>query len=159
MAKVDAMALDGGDPRLSRDEGTFGGQGLVAYTRPQMRALHDRTVSFEEYFYYAQQTRAEEESHHGAAALEEKTGILSVIFPSKSGKGAGGAETEKRRPSYVPDVNLSAMDQRATVTDEEWANASRAVRTATQGAIFYLITTDILGPYALPFAFSSTGWG
>jgi hypothetical protein len=36
------------------------------------------------------------------------------------------------------------------VSDEEWAVASRAARTATWGAVFYLITTDILGPYSVP---------
>lgn len=150
------MALDGGDPRLSRDEGTFGGYGNVAYTRPQMRLLHDPTVTFEEYYYYAQQTRAEEEQE--ALDNPEKVGILQTIFPAKSGKGAAASET-KRRTSLVPQVNISEKSARATVTDEEWANAARAVRTATKGAIFYLITTDILGPFGLPYAFASTGWG
>lgn len=156
MAKVAEMALDGGDPRLSTDEGTFAGEGMVAYTRPQMRKLHDPTISFEEYYYYAQETRAEEEGNE--LQNDEKTGIINLIFPAKSGKGAGGSD-EKRRASLVPQVNTSSKEQRAVVSDDEWANASRAVRTATQGAVFYLITTDILGPFALPFAFSSTGWG
>jgi hypothetical protein len=46
-----------------------------------------------------------------------------------------------------------------TITDEEWTNASRALRTATRGAIFYLITTDILGPFGLGYAFATMGWG
>ena len=157
MAQLAGMALDGGDPRLSVDDGVLGGQGLAAYTRPQMRKLHDPSVTFEEYYYWAQETRAEEEEFHGQAS-HEKTGVLQLIFPAKSGKGAGGA-VEKRRTSVVTDKNTNAQDQRALVSDEDWANASRAVRTATQGAVFYLITTDILGPFALPFAFSSTGWG
>ena len=148
--------LNGGDPRLSSDEGSFGGMGMTAYTKPQLRALHDPTVSFEEYYYYAQQTRAEEEETH--AATYEKTGILQTIFPSKSGKGAAQQEFS-RRGSLVPNVNISEKGQRATVTDEEWANASRAIRTASKGAVFYLITTDILGPFGLPYAFSTTGWG
>lgn len=45
------------------------------------------------------------------------------------------------------------------VTDEEWVQASRALRTATWGAVFYLITTDILGPYSVPWAFSQMGYG
>lgn len=128
---------------------------MVAYTRPQMRRLHDPTVSFEEYYFYAQQTREEEEND----ALEDttKTTLLGTIFPSKSGKGAGGADA--RRKSLIPNVNISDQEKRATVTDDEWTNASRAVRTATKGAVFYLITTDILGPFGLPYAFSSTGWG
>src|SRR5690349_15423221 len=45
------------------------------------------------------------------------------------------------------------------ITDEEWINASRAARTATWGAIFYLIATDILGPFSTGWAFSQLGWG
>lgn len=30
---------------------------------------------------------------------------------------------------------------------------------ATRGAIFYLITTDILGPFGLGYAFATMGWG
>ena len=146
MAKPALMALDGGDPRLSAEEGTFAGQGMVAYTRPQMRALHDPSVSFEEYFFHAQQTRAEEDQDN--LQDNQKISIMSVIFPAKSGKGAGG--TDGRRKSLVPHVNTSEKSQRATISDEEWANASRAVRTASKGAVFYLITTDILGPFGLP---------
>lgn len=36
------------------------------------------------------------------------------------------------------------------VSDSEWKNASRAVRTAGWSSIFYLITTDILGPFSVP---------
>ena len=45
------------------------------------------------------------------------------------------------------------------ITDQEWVNASRAARTATWGAVFYLITTDILGPFSTGWAFSQLGWG
>lgn len=46
------MALSGGDPRLSiaGDEkmGRLGGEGITAYTRPQMRAIRDPNVTFDE---------------------------------------------------------------------------------------------------------------
>ncbi|KAJ7851237.1 putative amino acid transporter [Mycena olivaceomarginata] len=45
-----------------------------------------------------------------------ETNLLSLVFPPKSQGGV------------------------------EWTNALRALRTATRGAAFYLITTDILGP-------------
>lgn len=158
MAQVGNMALDGGDPRLAGEDGTWAGEGIVAYTRPQMRALHDPTVTFEEYHYYANLTRAEEDATAATAASKsESRGFLSVLIPSKSDKGV--VNEEKRRASLVPSVNVSDRRQRASVSDEEWTNASRAVRTATAGAIFYLITTDILGPFGLPYAFATTGWG
>ena len=158
MAQMAALALDGGDPRLSDKEGDFAGQGLVAYTRPQMRALHDKSITFEEYHYYALQSRAEEDLNHrtGNNATETR-GFLSTIIPGR-GPSSEGSD-EKRRRSTIPDINLSLTENRAIVTDEEWTNASRAVRTATAGAIFYLITTDILGPFGLPYAFATTGWG
>lgn len=43
--------------------------------------------------------------------------------------------------------------------DAEWRQASRALRTAGWGAIFYLITTDILGWAQTPYVFSNTGYG
>lgn len=159
MAQLGAMALDGGDPRLSDKEGGFAGQGIVAYTRPQMRALHDKSITFEEYHYYALQARAEEDSNHRMATEGTETrGFLSTLIPGKGPSSV--ASDEKRRESVIPtDINLSVPDRRASVTEEEWTNASRAVRTATAGAIFFLITTDILGPFGLPYAFATTGWG
>ena len=43
--------------------------------------------------------------------------------------------------------------------DAEWRQASRALRTAGWGAVFYLITTDILGWGQTPYVFSNTGYG
>ena len=158
MAKVGTMALDGGDPRLGGLEGELAGQGIVAYNRPQMRALHDPSVSFEEYWYYSQQTRAEEEQNHLTSSATETRGILSTIFPTKSGAG-NIVTTDEKGEAVVPHTNMSDPARRASVTNEEWTNASRAVRTATASAVFYLITTDILGPFGLPYAFATTGWG
>ena len=39
-----------------------------------------------------------------------------------------------------------------SITEAEWTNASRAFRTATWAACFYLITTDILGPFGVGYA-------
>lgn len=73
-----------------------------------------------------------------------ETNLLSLVFPPKS---QGGVVKEKSASSD------------AVISDEEWTNASRALRTATRGAAFYLITTDILGPFGLPYAFATMGWG
>ena len=152
------LALDGGDPRLAADsiDGKMGGEGIVAYTRPQMRLLHDPAVTFEEYHYYAHQTRAEENANMHQLAAGEARGIMSIIAPTKGGKSAVVSE---KGDGHIPAVNTSDRHNRANITDDEWTNASRAMRTATIGAIFYLITTDILGPFALPYAFATTGWG
>lgn len=158
MAQMGNLALSGGDPRLSVDEGKNGISSQV-YTVPQMRKLHDPNVSFEEYNYYANKTRAEEDQDAmDARSSGNSTGILGVIFPAKSGKGM--EREEGRKGSMIAKtVNLSNPDKRAQISDDEWTNANRALRTATWGAIFYLITTDILGPFGLPYAFASMGWG
>lgn len=46
-------------------------------------------------------------------------------------------------------VNFSNENARMAISDTEWTNANRAFRTATWAACFYLITTDILGPFGI----------
>ena len=146
-----ALSAGGGDPRIEEKEHEKQ-NGLVDQMSPSsgrilphMRKMYDTDVTFEEYLYYAEQTR-EEELHQTKTSYEQS--FLSIIFPSKS---SGGVQKEH---SPTP-----STDGTAVVTEEEWTNASRALRTATRGAIFYLITTDILGPFALPYAVAGMGWG
>ncbi|KDQ54668.1 hypothetical protein JAAARDRAFT_182158 [Jaapia argillacea MUCL 33604] len=42
--------------------------------------------------------------------------------------------------------------------EEELITARRALRTAGWASVFYLITTDILGPFNAPYAFSQVGY-
>ena len=70
--------------------------------------------------------------------VDEKTGVVSAGDPSLS---------PIPPPSHSDDL------------DAEWRQASRALRTAGWGAIFYLITTDILGWGQTPYVFSNTGYG
>ena len=148
-----AMAADGGDPRLS----VGGADHNANYIRPHMRLLHDSSVTFEEYHHYAKKTRAEEDE---AERTEVKpTGIMQLLFPPKSGPGAtlqtdfiAGDEkagTRGERRESIVNANLANKAVRMNVTDEEWTNASRAMRTATWAALFYLITTDVLGPFGI----------
>ena len=116
------LAMEGGDPRLSVDEGK-GANGLssMAHTLPQMRKLHDSSITFEEYNYYAEKTRAEEDQAASYdAANAGSTNILSVVFPSKSDKGVAQQEMngEKRGSVIAATVNLSDPAKRAEITDE-----------------------------------------
>ncbi|KAH6645014.1 putative amino acid transporter [Truncatella angustata] len=113
---------------------------------PQDRKLHDPNVTFDEYLYFAKQTRAEEDARPRTG---RETSFWSLIFPSKSEVGVA----QNNGPS---EMNHNSL---AIVSKDEWADASRALRTATRGASFYLITTDILGPFGLPYAFATMGWG
>ncbi|KKY29182.1 putative amino acid transporter [Phaeomoniella chlamydospora] len=145
-----------GDPRLSN-------AGIEnPLVRPQDRPIHDHTVSFEEYFYYAAKTRAEEDSLPDIPTR----GIKDIIFPPKSGPGAisvpESAEKSDGSPGAADEKSAKRRFSRGStvaISDEEWMNASRAMRTATWAAAFYLITTDILGPFNAPFAIGTLGWG
>ncbi len=144
-----AAALDGGDPRMSH-----AGEGIADLSRRTIRNLHDPNVSFEEYLHYATISRADEAreagGNHAMSILPGKYGrknqtVTEQTDGTLSSKGAFDKETELSHsgtsPSRVPEY---------TVSDAEWMQASRAARTATWGAVFYLITTDILGPYSVP---------
>ena len=144
------FAGDGVDPCMSTDVGRN------RPIMPQERLLHDPAVTFDEYHYYAEKTRAEEDE---ASRIETpQMGILQIMFPPKNGPSAvhtaseaspPGGDYEKRQGSVAGNTNLARRDLRLTVTDEEWTNASRAMRTATWAACFYLITTDIFGPFGV----------
>ena len=68
--------------------------------------------------------------------------IWTVIFPNTSHKGVEPVDEKVRQASITEDSGC-----KASVTAAEWANAQRALRHASAAAVFYLITTDILGPY------------
>lgn len=143
---------------LARDDSANGekagsvGPSKVA-KRPQDRKLHDKNVPFEEYYFYAQRTRTEEDAQ---PLIKADKKWWSILFPAKSDGGVKQVDTDGQN-HYGKNLNDAKV--RAGITDEEWANASRALRTATRGAIFYLITTDILGPFGLPYSFATLGWG
>lgn len=122
----------------------------------------DSTISFEAYHYWAQRAR-EFESH--LSTNYGLTGLLSVV-------GFGKKQDQAELSSDSPDIkhvadakddsdpdssrkastekNDESMNVTATngvekygVTEAEWETAQRAGRTATWGAIFYLITTGM----------------
>ncbi|KAG0645681.1 hypothetical protein D0Z07_8572 [Hyphodiscus hymeniophilus] len=147
----------GGDPRLSIDAAD---PDQAVFVSPKHRLHHDPSVTFEEYHFYALKTR---EIQDREALNEPQTkGILAILFPPKSTKiesspatppsGGVGEKTSGETPP-------TDGGGRLVVTDEEWVNASRAMRTATWAACFYLITTDILGPFGVGYAIGTLGWG
>jgi hypothetical protein len=142
------LALDGGDPRLHQaEQEKQASLAAEAGLRPHQRPIHDSSISFEEYHHYAQKTRAEELNY---PATGHETKLLSLLFPSKSDGGmVRQTDGDSNGSSKRHDDKGRTLSTRGPVSDEEWNNASRALRTATRGAIFYLITTDILGPFAL----------
>ncbi|KAL9099525.1 MAG: hypothetical protein Q9163_004985 [Psora crenata] len=155
-----------GDPRLKA--GNINGFPQT-FIPPQSRLLHDPEVTFEEYLYYAQKTRAEEDAL--AETDTQTTGILQFIFPPKStpafkdplgeavSSDGNSPHDPEKRSAAINDMNLAKNGDRLAITDREWTNASRAFRIATWAACFYLITTDILGPFGIGFSMGTLGWG
>ncbi|KAH8660454.1 transmembrane amino acid transporter protein [Xylariales sp. PMI_506] len=127
--------------------------------RPQQRLLHDPAVTFEEYRYYADKARAEEDA---SVATAPKTTLLDILFPSRGRarlvEGSGSSLAEEVG-AIDRNLNLSNAEKRAGVSDLEWTNANRALRSASAAACFYLITTDILGPFGIGYAIATMGWG
>ncbi|KIW21176.1 hypothetical protein PV08_01756 [Exophiala spinifera] len=167
------------DPRLS-----VSGEAPDPTSLPRgvLQKLHDPSVTLEEYMHYAKITRDEEERLYGpgsdfqatdgptAAFIKEKIlrkratrrtsiavprlsvsaqGEAQIQRPVESGNDSGNEKTGHEKKKFQPMV----------ISDEEWIQASRAARTATWAAVFYLITTDILGPFSTGYAFSQMGLG
>lgn len=152
MAQPAALTLES-DPRIGAS-----GPGIAELPTPALRNLHDPSVTIEEYFYWAKITR------------EQQRGIPTVKNPARkflsfgkqdavSSTIAGSDPTAPGHPSKRLDANTEKTNDSEApviirpeaVTEEEWLQASRAARTATWGSIFYLITTDVLGPYSVPY--------
>ena len=101
----------------------------TSLVRPQHRKLHDSGVTFEEYHYYALRTRAEEDAA-AVVPMAEKTSMISQVLRRK---GAPGPEGEKQIVG-AGEKNLADPRTRLEISDEEWSNASRMLRTANWAA-------------------------
>jgi len=123
-------------------------------------ARTDSTVTYEEYVYWAKIEREMEVDENKVFQAEHGSPLASSIKNafSKSGRAKAKAEKEARLqtlatlPEKQPGgvvVNDSdsghPVEGALKVTDAEWRNAARALRTASWGQMFFLITTDILG--------------
>ena len=128
----------------------------------------DSSINFEDYHYWAKRSR-EVEKHFEVGNLglagtfnlligrKNKTGGIQGS-PSSDGSPAPLAGVEKHPVEDEKGIRNTRTD-RWGITETEWEQAQRATRTATWGSIFYLITTDILGPSNVPWAISQMGFG
>jgi hypothetical protein len=146
----------------------------------QQRASNysDASVTFEEYHYWANRSR-EIEKKIAPSSGQGLLGLFSRSDRKKRHEQPVSHPPEVRDEKDVivnPSQDPTVMDGSSAVTDSEWNNARGAMRTATwgmiiiytthphfadrfAGSIFYLITTDILGPYNVPWAISKMGYG
>ncbi len=164
------------DPRLNGKEvdeiGTRRDSIIHELDAPEIQGrgtiYRDSSIMFEDYRWWAQRARDYEKSIKANAGI---TGFFTVFLgfgkkdqePAPADASTAESTGEKRESSEQgasPDrssanayPNVGRTD-RYGVTEVEWQTAQRAARTASWGAIFYLITTDILGPYSIPYAFA-----
>ena len=132
---------------MSSNAGLGAGQD-AEISRRHIQKLHDPNVTFEEYLHYAEITR---NSHHEAQEKKlHAPNLNSIAFWRRMGKNAVNPDREHYN-DHPPDDKSSPSSEKdghMPISEEEYVQASRAVRTATWGAVFYLITTDILGPFS-----------
>lgn len=119
-------------------------------------------VSFEEYLHYASITRSEERIANEAYRNARGPSTIKSLFldrfrisskghnttnkPNRQGTGASQEMDEKEIQAAAPNTGPPA----SPVDSPELHTANRALRTAGWGSVFYLITTDILGPSNTP---------
>lgn len=118
--------------------------------------LHDPSVTFEEYLHYASVSRADTRWNSTSADVKPLKAKLLTPFKRQGvqvGESTGSRDSdtspnEKKNETGIVPANATFSPRTLVIADEEYVQASRAVRTASWGAVFYLITTDILGPYS-----------
>lgn len=131
----------------------------------------DTSINFESYHYWATRSREVEKNMRtdnvGFAQLGKVMIGKKPKEPSTSDATENNTTSASPPPTHEKQTTFNPSDQTARsdtsdtwgVTESEWEQAQRAARTATWGSIFYLITTDILGPTNVPWAISKMGYG
>lgn len=158
------LALSGGDPR---DPAHGNGHHSVSDENQLLHSSHDPTVSFEEYIYYAKITREEERIANARHVEAAGPRTFMSTIKGRFSKGhtndttTAGQDHVVEYGSEKDGTNSPNGKHRnlGNVSDQEWKTASRAVRTAAWSSCFFLITTDILGPFSVPWAFAQMGYG
>ena len=143
-----------------------------------LEARGDSTVSFLEYEYWAKIERGYEVEAERKFRETQGPWSFQKMIGNRFSKGNHHEQPETRTVVPVDSLNEknavpvdplneknavrmadSGSNNSMNVTDEEWRTAARALRTASWGSIFFLVTTDILGWSSCPFVFASVGYG
>ncbi|KAJ5141944.1 hypothetical protein N7526_002939 [Penicillium atrosanguineum] len=133
----------------------------------------DPSITFENYVFWANRSREYEKTirtdDKGFAAWasmlmgKKKSPIESQdATPPTPSENANEKENSDEKKTETDPADMTVKNEATDnygVTETEWEQAQRAARTATWGSIFYLITTDILGPTNVPWAISRMGYG
>ncbi len=186
LSPADAGVVDARTGSISDDIGTSHDPFVKEMAAPDSHGHNtiylDSSISFENYHWWANRSRAAEKHISTNAGLKQ---IFSVMmgkkikeeesppthitpeggdmhgdFNSLPEKGAHGNDSDiSSKDAHKKSTTFKPKTDEWGVTETEWESAQRATRTATWGTIFYLITTDILGPYSVPWAMAQMGYG
>jgi hypothetical protein len=113
-------------------------------TAPPTQPQQNIPVTIEEYMYWATISRHEE------SKLPKIKGPISNLLSFRKSNAAQSQTSET--PSGAPMQEMKPGKPAATsavAPDDEWQQARSAARTAGWAAIFYLVATDVLGPYSV----------
>ncbi|GMM37403.1 hypothetical protein DASC09_047280 [Saccharomycopsis crataegensis] len=117
-------------------------------------------VPLEEFLHHAKLQRELENSpSYGEAAATIP--LFEVIRTKVLGKAPKNIAGENAQVSEKDSSSDKEKEQHDLVSEPIYTsmeNANRMVRTASWGSVFYLITTDILGPTSAPYAISELGY-
>lgn len=151
MNNLGNLALEGGDPRDPVHDKPHHN---ISSENQLLHASHDPSITFEEYVYYAKITRAEEEVANARYVEAEGPRTFKSTIMNRFSKGKQPTNNHEAVVEYgeKDGTNSPGSKERnlGNVSDNEWKLASRAVRTASWSSVFFLITTDILGPFSVP---------
>ena len=144
-----------GNASLDRRESAISSEVKVSANAHQPLDGNDSSISFEEFVYWADRTRADEKLAQDAVMQARGKRTLKGTVRRRFSRG----QQDHRIASEAMTASTSQEEVITGISEKEWTQASRALRTATWGSIFYLITTDVLGPFSTPWAFAQMGYG
>ncbi|KAG1847930.1 transmembrane amino acid transporter protein-domain-containing protein [Suillus subluteus] len=126
-----------------------------AYVPENCHVPDGTTPNLETYMHYAKIQRDREAlSAKNDVEGSRSGGLISRIFNRSQESDRRSVASDGKNVAHSSEEGSGAL-----VTAGEYRAASGALRTATWGSMFYLITTDILGPYSTPWAFQQVGYG
>lgn len=129
---------------------------LILSTGPEIvhaaPSAEGNIVTIEEYMYWASITRNDE------TLLPKIKGPVAKLL-SSSKINAATDNTRSDAPVSEMKHLKAAPPNAVAISDGEYHQAQRAARTTGWAAVFYLITTDVLGPYTVPWAMAQMGYG
>ncbi|AOW04755.1 transmembrane amino acid transporter protein-domain-containing protein [Yarrowia lipolytica] len=132
---------------------------------PTTNELLDSTEPFQIYYHYAAMQRAREDALPGSRfrsifskytrKTDEKQSESDPCYDTPSDDGTGVSDVDPEKHAAQSSGGIISQIPGAS---QELAIANMSARTATWMSVFFLTTTDILGPSSAPWAISQLGW-